>query len=139
MSDLASDGKLDAVRVGLSRALTAGTGFRVSPYPSDSTPAPCGEIDSDEFDPRMVFGRAKTTYPFIVRFYVGRAAERASFKKLDQLRNPTDGVMSAVENPDNWPDDLVDSAYVTLVGRPGEVTLAGEKYLVCDFNIEVIF
>ncbi|HUS42881.1 MAG TPA: hypothetical protein VMY16_09460 [Ilumatobacteraceae bacterium] len=127
------------VRDALSDAITAGTGLRCLAYLQDTIPAPCGHLRRTEFDPRMVLGRASATYPFTLRVYVGRTAEVAAQKALDELAEPTGGICSAVEDADNWPDDLVQSAYVTSIGEPMVGTVADETFMVCDFNIEVIF
>lgn len=130
---------LAEARDGLARAINAGTGLRMYPYPTDTINAPCGFVRSDEFDPRMVLGRDKAAYPFTVIVYVGRVAEVAGQKKLDELREPVGGITSAVEDETNW-NVTVDYAQVVNVGAAGgDSTNADDVYLTCEFEIEVCF
>jgi hypothetical protein len=86
-----------------------------------------------------VLERGKAVYPFTVKVYVGRVAEVAGQKKLDELREPTGGITSAVEDSDNWPV-TVDYAQVIQVGaNNGEARIADDVYLTCEFEIEVCF
>ena len=130
---------LNEVHDGLAGAIRDGAGLRCLPYLADTIPAPCGHLERDEFDPRMVLGRASATYPFTLRIYLPRTAEVASQKVIEGYAEPLGGITSAVENPDNWPDNLVQSAYVTFIGRATIETVADETFMTCDFNIEVIF
>jgi len=127
-------------RSALAEVIRSGTGLRCLPYLSDTVPAPCGILRSMEFDPRYVLGRATAVYEFQLRTYVGHVAEVDAQRILDELRDPTGGVTSAVEDESLWPANLVQSAYVTLIGATGEIQqVADESFMVCDFNIEVIF
>lgn len=130
------------VRDGMAQAITNGCGLRVVPYVTDSVPAPCAVISRSEMDPRMVFAKASAAYQFNVRVYVGRIAEKASQKKLDELAEATGtgSLVVAVEDGDNWTDGLVDYASVTRIGEIPQVALiADEAYLTTDFDIEVVF
>ena len=123
----------------LANAIRDGAGLRCLPYLADTIPAPCGHLERDEFDPRMVFGRASSTVPFTLRVYLPRTAEVASQKAIEILAEAEGGIQSALEDADNWPDNLVQSAYVTFIGRATIETVADETFMTCDFNIEVIF
>ena len=130
---------LAEVHDALADAIRDGTGLRCLPYLADTIPAPCGHLERDEFDPRMVFGRASSTVPFTLRIYLPRTAEVASQKVIEGYAEATGGIQSALEDDTNWPDDLVQSAYVTFIGRATIETVADETFMTCDFNIEVIF
>lgn len=131
---------LAEARDGLATAITAGTGLRCIAYLTDTIPAPVAHIRRLEFDPRYVLGRASAEYPFMARAYVGRVAEIAAQKRLDELADPTGGICSAVEDGDNWPDGTpVQSAWVTLIGEARDQLVADESFLFCDFEITVVF
>lgn len=129
------------VREAMAAAITAGCGLRMRPYASDNITAPEGHIDLAEFDPRMVFDRETATYPFRVRVFVKRPAERSAQVRLDELREvhgPT-SLRAAVENDENWPDDLVQYVVVTNIGAIGTIPNSDEQLFVVDFQIEVCF
>lgn len=132
---------LAQVRVALADVIGYVAGTPASPYLVDSFTTPSFQLWAAEYDPRMVFDRAKVTVPFRARVFVGRTAEIDAQKLVDLYRDP-DGprsIVAAVEDEDNWPADLIDTAYVTLVGEPAVATIADHEYLTCDFEIEVIF
>ena len=137
----ASTGTMLEARAGLQEAIREGTGLRTLSYVTDkSIPWPCAIVNRGEFDPRYVLTRAAAEVPFSVRIYVGRVAEIAAQKKIDELTDPTGGICSAVEDGDNWPDGTpVQSAWVTLVGEIQETNVAEETLLTCDFDITVVF
>lgn len=128
------------VRDGLADAITAGCGLRASGYMTDNVPHPVAHVFRGEMDPRMVMGKAKAAYPFIARVFVGRAAEVAAQKRLDELTEPTGAgsLVAAVEDGDNWSVD-VDYAVVTSIGAVQNVLIADESVLFVDFEIEVCF
>ena len=130
---------LAEVHDALADAIRDGTGLRCLPYLADTIPAPCGHLERDEFDPCMVFGRASSTVPFTLRIYLPRTAEVASQKVIEGYAEAEGGIQSALEDANNWPDNLVQSAYVTFIGRATIETVADETFMTCDFNIEVIF
>lgn len=131
---------LAEARDGLAQAIEAGTGLRMYAYRGDNINVPCGFVTSGEFDPHMVLGAGREAiYPFTVTIYVGRVAEVAGQKALDELREPVGGITAAVEDETNWPV-TVDYAKVVSVGaNDGETTIADDVYLTCNFEIEVCF
>ena len=128
------------VRDGLAEAINAGTGLRTMAYLSGSIPHPCGHVRLGAYDPRMVMGRAKAEYPFIVTVFVGVASDRSAQKRCDRLREPAgdESIVTAVETSANWSVD-VDYASVTMVGEPSEVAVAEEILMTVEFEIEVVF
>lgn len=87
----------------------------------------------------MVFDAAKNVYQFRVICYFGRTAEVAGQKAMDERLDPTgDGsIIAAIRDGENWPDELVDYADVTLVGDTYERQLGDALYLAVDLTIEV--
>lgn len=130
------------VRDGIAKAITNGCGLRAVPYVSDNVAHPVAHVYRSEFDPRMVLGQAKAAYPFRVRVFVGRTAERAAQVRLDELcevDGPT-SLTAAVQDESNWPSGgLVDYAVVTNIGEVQLVTVAEEVLMAVDFDIEVVF
>lgn len=128
------------VRQALADAV-ATTGLRCLPYPLDDLPVPCAYVDRAEFDPRFVFSQAKASRNLIVQVLLPRDSERAGQIKLDaycELSGST-SILAAIQDGNNWPDNLVDSASVTSIGDPGVVNVGGVDYLTTVFSVEVIW
>ena len=130
---------LAEVRDGLAQAVQAGTGLRMYPYRLDKINAPCGFVVSGEYDPHMVFAADKAVHTFTVTVYVGRVAEVAGQKKLDELREPVGGIADAAEDLDNWPVTVDYVRVITVGANDGETRIADDVYLTCEFEIEVCF
>lgn len=134
---------ISQVRAELAEAITAGCGLRASAYLSDNINAPEAHVWPLAFDPRMVLQQAKAPHEFRVRVFVGRVAERSAQIKLDELREVTGStsLTAAVQDSDNWPTQppIVDYAVVTQIGEPETASVADEVFMVCDFDIEVVF
>ncbi len=131
------------VRDELTEAIIAGCGLRASAYLSDNVNAPTAHVWPLAFDPRLVLHQAKAAHNFRVRVFVGRVAERSAQVKLDELREVTGStsLTAAVQDSDNWPTQppIVDYAVVTQIGEPQTDVVADEVFMICDFDIEVVF
>lgn len=116
-------------------------GREVKPYAQSTVNAGSGYVMRREFDPRMVFGGTKVTYPFMVRFYFLAVSVESAQQDIDTLCDVAgDGSFrAAVQNGENWPADLVDYAQVTNVGEINDSTVDGTNYFTVDFDIEVVW
>ena len=125
----------------LAKAVTEGSGLRAVSLLDEDINAPIAEVALDEYDPRFVFTGEKAVYPFQVTVYVARTAVRAAQTALAGFRDlhSATSIVAAVQNSDLWPDDLVDYAAVTKVGRIVPVNVAGADYLTVTFDIDVCF
>lgn len=131
---------ISEVRDSIASAITAGCGLRAVPLLTDSLNPPVAVVVASEYDPRLVLGKAKAEYPFTVRVYVNRPAERSAQLTLDGYREPsgTGSVVAAIEDLDNW-TETVDYASVTRVGAPTEALIADDLVMAVDFDIEVVW
>jgi hypothetical protein len=128
------------VRTNLAEICDTLQGWSGSAYVGDAVTAGVIKVFTQEFDPRFVFGSAKTAIPFQLVAYAKRIDSAASEELLDALGEQTgDGsLIAAVADSDNW-SVTIDSAQVVGVGQ---VSLAqwgdGVEYLVRPFDVEVV-
>lgn len=128
------------VRQNLAEICDTLDGWSGSPYVGDAVTAGTIKVFTQEFDPRFVFGSAKTAIPFQLVAYAKRIDSAASEELLDALGEQSgDGsLIAAVADSTNW-SVTVDSAQVVNVGQ---VSLAqwgdGVEYLVRPFDVEVV-
>ena len=123
-------------------AAIAGTidGWQGSMYVGDAVTTNTIKVFRQAFDPRMVFGSAKTAIVFRCVAYAKRIESAASEASFDELAEQTGAgsFLAAVADSSNW-TVTVDSAQVVEVG---EVTVGswgdGVEYLVCPFDVEVV-
>ena len=132
------------VREGLAAAASV-AGTRVSPYLSDIKNVPCGMVSRPPFDPRLVFGGAKSSYVFRISYWFPRTTEVVTQQRIDELCDQT-GSQSftvAVQTSANWAVDI-DYAQVVLIGEtvielfPAANTV-GAEYIRIDFDVEVVW
>lgn len=128
------------VRPALADALAQIPGWRVTPYVGAAINAPMLKVSRPAFDPRMVFGQAKAKRSFTVTAYVTMGAIEHGEQLLDALCELTGetSLIAAVQDGANWSVD-VDYAVVTNVGEVTAAEIAGAEYLVCPFEIEVVW
>ena len=111
-----------------------------SPYVGDAVTKGVIKVFRQPFDPRFVFGSAKTAIVFKCVAYAPRIDAAASEAALDALAEQTGSgsLIAAIALSSNW-TVTVDSAQVVEVG---EVTVSswgdGVEYLVCPFDVEVV-
>lgn len=131
---------ITGVRTDMAAAITAGCGLRMSAYESDNVNTPIGIVSLLEFDPRLVFSKAKAEYPFRVRVYAGSPSERANQVLLDGYRelDGSGSLTAAVEDLTNW-SEAIDYASVVSVGELREQLVADQLCMVCDWEVEVVF
>lgn len=123
----------------LKRAVES-TGLPCLPYWFDSFDTPQAFVMRREFDPRLVFSQAKAEYLFRIRVITGRTQEQAAQELLDEVAelSGAKSILLAVQDDDFW-SAAIDYAQVTSIAEPATVEIAGEVYLVQDFEVEVVF
>jgi hypothetical protein len=131
---------LAEVRQNLAEICDTLEGWSGSPYVGDTVTAGIIKVFRQPYDPRYVFGSAKTPIGFRCVAYAKRIDGAASEEALDALCEQTgDGsLLAAVALSTNW-SVTIDYAQVTEVG---EVQVAqwgdGTEYLICPFDVEVV-
>jgi len=128
------------VRTQMATAAVVADGLqRCHPYLLDKIVPPCAEITTLPRDPRMVLSKAKAPYRFVITVYVDRTSERAGQELLDTFAEPTGAtsLTEAIEAEANWGTVDVDYVTVTDISGISEVELAGSKYLIERFIVEV--
>jgi hypothetical protein len=126
------------VREALAAAVEV-TGLECKAHPKDLINPPVAHIMRPAFDPRVVFSGARQRLLFKIRVYVKRAAEAGGDELLDEYCDVTGqrSVYAAVQNGDNWPDDLIHYAEVQLIGETGIYETGGVQYLGAEIDVEV--
>ena len=129
------------VREALAAAVSDGTGLRCHPYMLDQFAAPCALVERRQMDPRMVFGQGHAVRNFAVRCYFPRVNERAGQIDMDSYCELSGerSVIAAIQNEDNWPNELIHHAVVVNVGDTLLVNVAGAEYLSVAFDVEVVW
>lgn len=125
------------VRAALASAVSTVVSCR--PYQSRTILAASADVGIGAFDPRLVLGGSKTSYPFKVNLYVDGNNEELAQKTLERwtATSGTGSVVAAIEDESNWLVD-VDYAQVTnisaidFVESPSGVTF---MYQVLDVEI----
>lgn len=109
-------------------------------YVGDAAIAGAIKVFRPAFDPRIVFGGGKMQLTFQCVAYATRIDSDSSEESLDALAELTgDGsFIAAVQNSDNW-TVTVDYAVVTQVGQTAVQPWAGTEYLICPFDVEVVW
>ena len=129
------------VRQNLSDIADTIYGWHGSPHVGDSVTAPMIKVFRQPFDPRFVFGSAKTAIVFRCVAYAKRIDSAASEEAIDALAEQTgDGsFLAAIADSTNW-TVTVDSAQVVEVGEVVLTTFGsdGVEYLACPFDVEVV-
>jgi len=127
------------VRQNLSDIVDTLDGWHGSSYVGDSAVAGVIKVFRKPFDPRLVFGSAKTAIVFQCVAYAKRVESRTSEAALDALaeQTGTGSLIAAVALSTNW-TVTIDSAQVVEVGEVAVATLEGAEYLVCPFDVEVV-
>ena len=127
------------VRDNLSDICDTLDGWHGSAYVGDSATAGVIKVFRQPYDPRFVFGSAKTAIVFQLVAYTKRIESRTSEAALDALCEQTgDGsLIAAVALSTNW-SVTVDSAQVVQVGEIAVAAIEGVEYLVCPFDVEVV-
>ena len=128
------------VRQNLSDIFDTLDGWQGSPYVGDAVTAGTIKIYRQPFDPRFVFGSAKTAIVFRCVAYTKRIESAASEEALDALCEQTGNgsLLAAVALSSNW-TVTIDSAQVVDVGEVGLAAWGdGTEYLMCPFEIEVV-
>jgi hypothetical protein len=133
---------LAEVHAGLADAVS--TVLNCDPYESDKINVPGAQVVAPPYDPRMVFSGGKTVYPFKVRVYGSRTIPEATFEAMCAYREAsgTKSLVAAIQDGDNWPDDLVDYAQVQQVGEFQSIEIPagqGAWYLAFEIDVEVCF
>jgi hypothetical protein len=129
------------VRQNLSDIADTLDGWHGDLYVGDSVNAPVIKVFRPAFDPRVVFGGGKMQLTFQCVAYAKRVDSSASETSLDALAELTGSgsLIAAVQDGDNW-DVSVDYAVVTQVGQTAAVEWGdGVQYLVCPFDVEVVW
>jgi hypothetical protein len=134
---------IDAKCEAAAEAIRNGTGLRAKGYPDDTINPPEVQIQTRDFDPRLVFDSAKSRVPMVARLFVPRTSARAAHDLVRGYMG-NDGAKSipvALETSENWRAD-VDFVEVTSIGQPFEVSLALTEqtvvtYLAVDFEFDV--
>ncbi len=128
-----------AVRAALAEAASV-DGCPVAEHPSDAFDAPGGYVNRMAYDPRLVFTGSKYLVPFRVWVCVTGVDPVAAGVALDPLVDLSAevNVPAAIQDEDNWPDDLVDYVQVVLIGELTEVRQeVGDKYFGIPIDVEV--
>lgn len=140
---------IDDVCSALATAVGSITGLRAKGYADDQVNPDEAQVFTQEFDPRMVFGRGAdygpSPYLLGIRLFVRRTDPRSAQKKLRgymETTGPT-SVVEAIEDSGNWPAD-VDDVEVTLIGQPFEFDIQTDggivaSYWAIDFDVTVIW
>ena len=116
-------------------------GWVGSRYVGDSVDTRTIKVFRPEFDPRVVFGGGKMQLTFRCAAYAKRIDATASEEALDALAelSGTGSFIAAVQDSTNW-TVTVDYASVVLVGEVVVSTFGdGVEYLVCPFDVEVVW
>lgn len=117
------------------------TGLRCRAHPSDQINTPEGHVMHRPFDPRLTLGGSpKRAMPLRVRVFVTRELRAGHLVLWDLMEQtgPT-SIIDAINDGDNWPDDLVDYAEVVNVGEPVETTNGDTLFVSVDFDVDVVF
>lgn len=129
------------VRQNLSDIADLLAGWSGSAKVGDSVDAGTIKVFRPAFDPRVVFGGGKMMLTFQCAAYAKRIDSGSSEDSLDALAelSGAGSFIAAVQDSANWDVD-VDYASVTQVG---ETRVAkwddGVEYLVCPFDVEVVW
>lgn len=130
------------VRQNLADIADSLDGWHGSQYVGDAAVAGVIKVFRPEFDPRVVFGGGVMQLTFRCVAYAKRVESRTSEAALDALAELTGAgsFIAAVANGDNW-SVTVDYAQVVNVGEVSVSTFGsdGVEYLVCPFDIEVVW
>lgn len=131
------------VRADLANVLATIPGWTVqNAYVGDMAPhAYSFKVARPAFDPRMVLQQAKAAHTFNVTAYAPRATPEVSEARLDELCDltGTGSLIATVQTGSNW-TVTVDYAQVVQCGEVQAVTwIDGVDYLVCQFQIEVVW
>lgn len=128
------------VRTALADVLGQIPDWRVTPYVGTQVNPPVLKVSRPAFDPRMVFGQSKAAHKFVVTAYVTIGAAEQGEQLLDTLCELTGAtsLIAVVQNGALWSVD-VDYCAVTNVGEVTAAEIAGAEYLVCPFEIEVVW
>lgn len=130
------------VRQNLSDIADTIDGWHGSRYVGDSFTKNVIKVFRPEFDPRVVFGGGKQQMVFRCAAYAPRIDSAGSEEALDALAELSgDGsFVAAVQESDNW-SVTVDFAVVVNVGEVAVTAPGGDgvEYLVCQFDVEVVW
>ncbi len=126
------------VRAAIATALQTIPGLHASQYLTDKINPPQAFIDYDvDYSTDMAGG---ATYLFVVEVYVNRSSERGGQRLLDLYRDPdndTYGIAATLET-DAGIAAVVDSIDVRRGSRLQAIETDGAKYLVVEFEVEVL-
>lgn len=128
------------VRDNLAAIIDTLDDWQGSAYVGDAVTTNVIKVYRSSFDPRMVFGSAKTAIPFKCVAYAKRIESAASEAAFDALaeQTGTGSLIAAVALSSNW-TVTVDSAQVVEVGEVAVQSWGdGVEYLVCPFDVEVV-
>jgi len=130
------------VRQNLSDIADTLDGWHGSKYVGDSFTKFVIKVFRPEFDPRVVFGAGKQQLTFRCVAYAPRIDAGSSEVSLDALAEMSGAgsFIVAVQSSANW-SVTVDYAQVVNVGEVGVVAPGndGVEYLICQFDVEVVF
>lgn len=126
------------VRTALAAAVEV-AGIRCSPYVTDSVQPPCAMVDRRQMDPRFVFQSTTTVHRLRLICFFARTDLRSAQLDMDEFCDVTGdrSIVAAIQDGDNWPDDLIHTVSVVAVGDTFEREIAGVAYLAVEFDIEV--
>lgn len=130
------------VRAELAEIAGTISGWRASEYVGDSITGQMIKVFRPAFDPRMVFGNAKTMCTFRCVAYAPRVDADRGEKAIDALAEQTGSgsFIAKVQDGANW-SISVDYAVVTQVGETGITQFGTDtaEYLACPFDVEVVW
>lgn len=115
-------------------------GLLAKAYVDDNITPPEAHVFNRAFDPRLTMGGSpKREVAVGVRVFVKRMEIRQAQEKLRGYMDQSgpQSIIEAVENSDNWPDD-VDMVEVVLIGSPFETGTAGTGYLAVEFDVDIV-
>jgi hypothetical protein len=129
------------VRDNLAEIANGVPGWYGSTYVGDSVAGRVIKVSRPAFDPRVVFGGSVMRLTFRCVAHAQRVDSAASEAALDELAelSGVGSFIAAVQDSDNW-STTIDYAVVTNVGEVSVVSWGdGVDYLVCPFDVEVVW
>lgn len=132
---------IEEVRQNLSDIADTLDGWYGSRYVGNKIERNVIKVFRPAFDPRFVLNAGKRSITFRCVAYAPFAESSASEQALDALceLTGTGSFIAAVQNSDNW-SITVDYAQVTEAGEVElTTTLEGVAYLMCPFDVEVVW
>ena len=128
---------LSEIRQGLSQALTAVPGLRVSATMQDAPNPPVAMVYPDLIQYDLNANRGADEYTFVILLIVGRAADRAAQNNIDQYAVGHGSVKAAVE-ADRTLGGIINTCRVSEMRNYQQLVIGDTTFLSVEFVVEVV-